>query len=90
MPAPSTRYEISYKPSAAKAFRRIHPQDRPRIKEAIEALSLEPRPPHSVQLVGGRGERRIRVGDYRIVYDIEDRHLVILVLRIGHRREVYR
>jgi mRNA interferase RelE/StbE len=83
-------YTVSYKPSAAKAFRSIHPQGRRRIKDAIEALADDPRPAGSIPLVGGDGEWRIRVGDYRIVYDIEDRKLVILVLRIGHRREVYR
>ena len=83
-------YAVSYKPSAAKAFRAIHPQDRTRLRDAIEALALDPRPRGSVQLAGGDGEWRVRVGDYRIVYDIEDDELVILVLRVGHRREIYR
>lgn len=83
-------YSISYKPSAAKAFRSIHPEERKRIKDAIEALATNPRPHGHIQLAGGVGECRIRVGPYRIVYDIEDDELVILVLRIGHRREVYR
>lgn len=83
-------YSIAYKPSAAKAFRKIHPSDRLRIKEAIEHLAQDPRPQGYVQLSGGDGECRIRVGQYRVVYDIEDDELVILVLRVGHRREVYR
>jgi mRNA interferase RelE/StbE len=89
MPEP-LRYTISYKPSAAKAFAKIHPQDRRRVKDTIESLAENPRPPQGVQLVGGDGEWRVRAGDYRIIYDIEDHRLVILVLRIGHRREVYR
>jgi len=89
MPEP-THFTISYKPSAAKAFAKIHPQDQRRIKDAIESLAENPRPPGGIQLTGGDGEWRIRVGDYRIIYDIEDQYLVILVLRIGHRREVYR
>nr|WP_253901586.1 type II toxin-antitoxin system RelE/ParE family toxin [Arthrobacter sp. PAMC 25486] len=48
------------------------------------------RAPGSLQLSGGDGELRIRVGDYRIVYDVVDSELVILVLRLRHRREVYR
>ncbi len=48
------------------------------------------RPPAATQLVGGSGEWRARTGDYRIVYDIEDDRLVVLVLRMAHRREVYR
>lgn len=83
-------YSITYKPSAAKAFRKVHPSDRRRIKEAIEHLAQNPRPQGYVQLSGGAGECRIRVGQYRVVYDIADDELVILVLRIGHRREVYR
>jgi len=83
-------YSIIYKPSAAKAFRKIYPGARERIKEAVEGLAVDPRPQGYIQLAGGAGECRIRVGQYRIVYDIEDHELVVLVLRIGHRREVYR
>ena len=83
-------YSIVYKPSAAKAFRKIQPGEQKRIKEAIEDLATNPRPQGFIQLAGGAGECRIRVGQYRIVYDVEDDELVILVLRIGHRREVYR
>jgi mRNA interferase RelE/StbE len=83
-------YSIIYKPSAAKAFRNIHPGERKRIKEAVEGRATNPRPQGYIQLAGGTGECRIHVGQYRIVYDIEDDELVILVLRIGHRREVYR
>ena len=71
------RYSISYKPSAAKALRKVHP------------TAQTPRPPGAIQLTGGDGELRIRVGDYRIIYDIEDNVLVVLVLRIGHRGDVY-
>lgn len=83
-------YSIAYKPSAAKAFRKVHPDQRRRIKEAIEALATNPRPQGSTQLSGGDGEYRIRVGNYRVVYDIQNAELRILVLRVGHRREVYR
>jgi len=83
-------YSVSYSRAAAKAFRRIHPREQRRIMEAIEALVDDPRPDGSVQLAGGEGELRIRIGDYRVVYDIRDEQLIILVLRIGHRREVYR
>jgi mRNA interferase RelE/StbE len=73
-----------------KAFRKIDPAEQKRLKEAVEALATEPRPSGYIQLAGGSGECRIRVGQFRIVYDIEDDRLVILVLRTGHRREVYR
>jgi len=83
-------YAIFYSRAAAKAFRGIHPQDRTRIKEAIEDLADDPRPSGCLQLTGGDGEYRIRVGEYRIVYDVIDAKIEILVLRIAHRREVYR
>ncbi|MET3162345.1 UNVERIFIED_ORG: mRNA interferase RelE/StbE [Arthrobacter sp. UYEF10] len=61
-----------------------------RVLKAIEILSDTPRPPKGKQLVGGDGEWRIRTGDYRIIYEIRDQELLILVLRVGHRREAYR
>lgn len=63
-------YSIAYKPSAAKAFRKIHPNQRSRIKKAIEALATNPHPQGSTQLSGGNGEYRIRVGNYRVVYGL--------------------
>ena len=63
---------------------------RRRIQAALELLATEPRPPAATQLVGGSGEWRVRTGDYRIVYEIHDGELLVLVLRIGHRRDVYR
>lgn len=83
-------YAISYVRSAAKAISKLDRPTAVRIIEAIELLAGDPRPSGCIQLKGGDGEFRIRVGDYRIIYDVEDDQLVILVLRIGHRREVYR
>lgn len=83
-------YRVTITRGAAKTFRGLHPQVAARLKVAIEALSEDPRPPGSLQLRGGDGEFRIRVGDYRIIYDVEDDELVVLVLRVGHRREIYR
>lgn len=83
-------YTISYVPSAAKAIRKLDRPTARRLLTAIGMLADEPRPAGCIQLKGGDGELRIRVGDYRIVYDIHDHELVVLVLRIGHRRDVYR
>ena len=83
------RYQVSVSRDVAKTFRRIHPQDAKILKVAIEALADDPRPPGSIQLAGGEGELRIRVGDYRVIYEIRDRELIVLVLRVGHRRQVY-
>lgn len=83
-------YSIAYRPSAAKALRKLDPQTAKKVLTAVSDLARQPRPPGSVRLVGGQGECRIRVGDYRVIYDISELELVILVLRIGHRRDVYR
>ncbi|WP_346426229.1 type II toxin-antitoxin system RelE/ParE family toxin [Actinobaculum sp. 313] len=56
----------------------------------VELLAQEPRPSGAKKLVGGRGEWRVRTGDYRIVYEVHDGVLLVLVLAVGHRREVYR
>jgi mRNA interferase RelE/StbE len=83
-------FAIRYSPAAAKAFRKIHPTDGRRLKAAIEQLAIDPRPTGCKRLTGGDGEHRIRVGDYRVVYDVDDGTVVVLVLAIGHRREIYR
>lgn len=82
-------HAITYVASAAKTLRKMDRPTARRILEAVERLAEEPRPPGCLQLKGGAGEMRIRVGDHRIIYEIHDDTLVILVLRIGHRREVY-
>lgn len=83
-------YTIRYVPSAAKAIGKLdRSTSRPLVK-AIGELARDPRPPGCVQLKGGDGELRIRIGNYRVVYDVKDDELVVLVLRVGHRREVYR
>ncbi|MGJ9402215.1 type II toxin-antitoxin system RelE family toxin [Arthrobacter sp. KK5.5] len=83
-------YSISYVPSVAKTIRKLDKPTARRLLDAIGGLASDPRPPGCIQLKGGDGEFRIRVGDYRIVYDVQDDELVVLVLRVGHRREVYR
>ena len=82
-------YSIRIKASAAKALARIAQPNRARLIEAIDALRGNP---NSGGVLKGEfsGLRRIRVGDYRIVFEVQQRELVILVIRIGHRREVYR
>ena len=61
-----------------------------RVQAAIELLADEPRPAGAKKLVRGDGEWRVRTGDYRVVYEIRDQVLLVLVLAVGHRREVYR
>ncbi len=82
-------YRISLAPPAARQLRKFDPQARRRIQAALDLLATEPRPPAATQLGGGSGEWRVRTGGYRIVYEIEDDRLLVLVLRIGHRREIH-
>jgi len=62
---------------------------RRRVQAAFELLADDPRPPTATRLVGGAGEWRVRTGDYRIIYQIGENRLVVLVLNVGHRREIY-
>ncbi len=82
-------YSISIKQSALKALQKIdHPQ-RVRLIEAIDKLKINP---NAGSVLKGEfsGLRRIRIGDYRIVYEVQNQQLIILVVRIAHRREVYK
>ena len=82
-------YRVALAPAAARQLRKFDPQVRRRVQAAIELLATEPRPPAATRLVGGAGEWRVRTGDYRIVYEIQDERLLVLVLSAGHRREIY-
>lgn len=82
-------YQIVLAPSAARQLRKFDPDIRRRIQAVLELLAENPRPPAATQLVGGAGEWRVRTGDYRVIYEIDDGKLLVLVLRMGHRREVY-
>ncbi|QQS01162.1 MAG: type II toxin-antitoxin system RelE/ParE family toxin [Austwickia sp.] len=82
-------YRVDIAPAAARQLRKLDPPARRRIQAAIEILAAEPRPAGATKLVGGSGEWRVRTGTYRIVYEIHDNVLVILVIAIGHRRDIY-
>ena len=82
-------YRVALAPAAARQLGKFDPQVRRRVQAAIELLATETRPPAATQLVGGAGEWRVRTGDNRIVYEIEDERLLVLVLSAGHRREIY-
>jgi mRNA interferase RelE/StbE len=74
---------------ALKAVASLDKPVRVRVQAAIDALAHEPRPPGCVKLTG-REAWRIRIGDHRVVYEIRDAALVVMVVDVGHRREVYR
>jgi mRNA interferase RelE/StbE len=82
-------YQVEFRPAALRELRRLDRSVQPRIQGAITLLAQDPRPPASRPLRGREGYR-LRVGDYRIIYTINDGVLLIVVVTIGHRREVYR
>ncbi len=83
-------YRVEIDAKAAREIRAVPRQDQQRITLRIQALAGNPRPPGCVKLAGGSNLWRIRVGVYRIIYQIQDSRLVIVVVRVGHRRDVYR
>jgi mRNA interferase RelE/StbE len=83
-------FRIEVVRSATKDLRAIDRQWVPRIMVAIESLADDPIPVGCKKLVGSDHTYRIRVGDYRIVYDIQNSNLVVFVIRVRHRRDVYR
>ena len=86
----SLRYRVEVSRPAARQIEALDRATQARIIRRLEALEVDPRPPAAKKLKGEHGTWRVRVGDYRIVYTIEDNRLLILVVKVGHRREVYR
>ena len=82
-------FEVIFKQSVAKDLRQIPKKDVAKILKRIEALRAEPRPP-GVEKLSGQEKYRIRQGGYRILYEIRNNELIVVVVKIGHRRDVYR
>jgi mRNA interferase RelE/StbE len=82
-------YELVFRKSVAKDLRHLPNEDVARILERIRALAENPRPPGCERL-SGLERYRIRQGVYRIVYEVQDRRLLVLVVKVAHRRDVYR
>ncbi|MCT7978149.1 type II toxin-antitoxin system RelE family toxin [Laspinema olomoucense] len=82
-------YAIRFKKSAAKELRSLDINLQLRIGEAIDTLSFDPRPPGVVKLKGDDNLYRIRIGDYRVVYVIDDQENVVRIVRVKHRRDAY-
>lgn len=85
----SKRYQVKVLKRARKALLFLTAQLQERLTTAINRLADDPRPPGCLRMTGV-DSWRIRVGDYRIIYDIEDSVLTVLVVEVGHRREIYR
>ncbi|MGH3773773.1 MAG: type II toxin-antitoxin system RelE family toxin [Pseudonocardiaceae bacterium] len=84
------RYRVRFRRSAEKELAKLDPPVRARVLRHIEALANDPRPPGVTRLVDADDLWRIRIGDYRVVYEIHDDELIVRVIRITHRGVVYR
>ena len=82
-------YKLLIKPSAAKELEALPKKDRQRIVTKIHSLSVEPRP-LGCEKLSGHDLYRVRQGNYRILYTVHDTDLLVVIITIGHRREVYR
>jgi mRNA interferase RelE/StbE len=83
-----SRYRVELRPAAFRALRKLDQPARGRLHGAIALLAEDPRPPAARSLKGRPGFR-VRVGDYRIIYTVSDDVLLVVVITLGHRREVY-
>ncbi len=83
-------YEIQWKHSAEKDLRGIDRQYIPRIIEAIESLSDNPFPPQHCKLHGSESSYRIRIGDYRVIYQVDSEKKLVVVYHVRHRKDAYR
>jgi mRNA interferase RelE/StbE len=85
-----SRYRVEVARRAVRELASLARPEQQRIRAAIDLLAEDPTPPGATKLTGERRAYRVRVGDYRIVYEILDDRLLVHVVRIGHRRGVYR
>lgn len=81
-------YRIELRPAAVRALKKLDPPIRARVQGAIALLAEDPRPP-AARALRGRPGLRVRVGDYRIIYTVADEVLLVVVVTVGHRRDVY-
>ena len=83
-------YIVKFTSHAARSFRKLSREVQTRLSPSIESLKENPRPPGSEKLKGANDAYRIRVGDYRILYEVKDKELIVYIIEAGHRREVYK
>jgi mRNA interferase RelE/StbE len=87
---PAAQYSLVFRPAALRSLRKLDRQVAERVKAATEALRRNPRPPGVKMLAGSHGLLRIRVGDYRVLYAVDDERRMVRIADIGHRGDIYR
>jgi mRNA interferase RelE/StbE len=90
VPDRASRYTVFLKPAADRALKKMPRDLLARVGQAITQLGINPRPHGATALKGEPGLLRLRVGDYRVSYTVQDDVLTVLVITVDHRREVYR
>jgi mRNA interferase RelE/StbE len=83
-------YTIDVRPRARRSLRQLDPPVRERIAQVIDGLATDPRPPGFLPLTSDRPYLRVRSGDYRVIYTVDDSVRVVTIAAVGHRREIYR
>ena len=86
----SFAYEVVIPDRVAKAIRQLDESVKERVIDRIEALRTEPRAPGTVAMRNEANTYRVRIADYRVVYEVRDAEHIVLIVQVGHRREVYR
>ena len=84
------QYSVEYRPAVLKNLKRFPKRDLAKVKKKIEELGANLPSPNTTKMKGNNPFHKVRSGDYRIIYEIHDDRLVILVVKIGHRKDVYK
>ena len=85
-----SEYRIEFKPAARRGLAKLPKNIQKKIAQQIDVLASNPLPPGTKKLFGSKNTYRVRVGDYRILYDLYHDRLVVLIVGVGHRRNIYR
>lgn len=83
-------YTLEIRPRARRSLRQLDPPVRKAVAQVIDSLAADPRPAGCLPLTGHRPYLRVRSGDYRVIYTVDDHARAVIVAAIGHRREIYR
>lgn len=84
------KYTVEFRPNVLKSVKRFPKRDLVKIKKKIDELSINLPDPAMTKMKGNNTFHKVRTGDYRIIYEIHDHKLVILIVKIGHRKDVYK